>query len=114
MSDEPIPETPDRDPAVERAFHYFLDRKGWRPSTLAKKSGVKVAVIHQALLGYAPSLATLRRLCKSLDEVDLWVFIMIGELLNEDDPAASLAAGIDRLKAASDAILSSAEEEPAS
>ena len=98
-----------RDEAIEGALRYFLGAKCWRPSDLAKAAGVPVPVLHPIVMGYTPSIATLRHLCKSL-EVDLWVFFMIGELLYEEDPAASLAAGIDRLRAAAEDILTSVEE----
>ena len=93
-------ESSDRNVAIERALHFFLSEKGWRPSTLAKESGVSIGVVHQAVMGYAPSVATLQRLCIAL-EVDLWVFFLMGELLgNEDeDPRTFLEPIIVRLKA---------------
>jgi len=91
-------ESTDRNVAVERALRFFLDEKGWRPSTLAKESGVSTGVVHQAVMGYAPSVATLQRLCIPL-EVDLWVFFLMGELLGHEDPAALLEPIIVRLKA---------------
>jgi len=88
MSDQPNHTAPiestDRNVAVERALRFFLDEKGWRPSTLAKESDVSTGVVHQAVMGYAPSVATLQRLCIAF-EVELWVFFLMGEMLSMKD-----------------------------
>ena len=103
-------ESLDRDVTVERAFQFFLGEKGWRPSHLARESGVSLDVVHQAVRGYAPSVATLQRLCISL-EVDLWMFFLMADLLRHEDPTAFLEPIIDRLTAMRDEIL---EAEPPS
>ena len=87
------PELSAHDVAVERAFRFFLGRKGWRPSILARKAGLSPGVTHQAVMGHAPSIATLRRLCDSLG-VDLWLFFLLGDMLSSDDPAASMAMNL--------------------
>ena len=77
-------ETPIHDAAIKRALHFFLGRMGWNPSVLAREAGVSRNVALRAVLGDVPSLTTLRRLCDALG-FDLWLFLLMGDLLSKDD-----------------------------
>lgn len=89
MSQEPeytLLDDPARDRAVERALHFFMGRKGLRPLELARESGVSRGTMYQAVMGYTPSVATLRRLSSSLG-VELWLLLLVGDMLSMDEPA---------------------------
>ena len=106
-------ETPIHDAAIKRALHFFMGKKGWKPSDLSRAAEVSPRMVLRAVRGdVSISIETLERLCAAL-QVERWEFYLTADLLSNDaDPTALVELLADRLITLRDTLISA--EEPAS